>query len=70
MIKKLLDFIQNDLWKVETDGLPKSKSFWIQQLRIFVLAARGFNEDNILLRASGLLFYTNKLRVISRVSPR
>jgi membrane protein len=58
MIKKLLEFIQNDLWKVETDGLPKSKSFWIKQLRIFVLAARGFNEDNILLRASGLTFYT------------
>jgi membrane protein len=58
MIKKLIDFIKNDLWKVETDGLPKSKLFWIQQLRIFVLAGRGFNEDNILLRASGLTFYT------------
>ncbi len=58
MIKKFIDFIQNDLWKLETDDLPKSKSFWIQQLRIFVLASRGFNEDNILLRASGLTFYT------------
>jgi membrane protein len=58
MIKKITHFITNDLWKADVDEMSKSRFFLVQQLRIFVLAIRGFNEDNILLRASALTFYT------------
>jgi len=58
MIKKLAHFITHELWKVEADESSKSRNFLIHQLRIFVLAARGFNEDNLMMRASGLTFYT------------
>ncbi len=58
MIKKLTHFIANDLWKLDVDEMSKSRFLLIQQLRIFVLAIRGFNENSIMLRASGLTFYT------------
>ena len=58
MIKKITHFITNDLWKADVDEMSKSRFFLVQQMRIFVLAIRGFNEDNILLRASALTFYT------------
>jgi len=58
MIKKLTHFIANDLWKLDVDEMSKSRFLLIQQLRIFVLAIRGFNVNNIMLRASGLTFYT------------
>ena len=58
MIKRITKFISIDLWRLDVDDLSKSKFFLIQQLRVFVLAYRGFNEDNVLLRASALTFYS------------
>ncbi len=39
-------------------GRPAGKIFFIKQLRIFLLAFRGFAEDKVQLRASALTFYT------------
>ena len=50
MIKKLTHFIANDLWKLDVDEMSKSRFLLIQQLRIFVLAIRGFNENSIMLQ--------------------
>jgi len=39
-------------------NLPRAKSFFIKQLRIIVLAVRGFGEDKCKFRASALTFFT------------
>ena len=53
-VKRLNDAI----WHTSLSELSKRKSFLIKQLRIIVLAARGFASDNVQLRASALTLYT------------
>jgi len=55
---KIINFIENDIWRIRSKNTPRSKSFFIRQLRILILAVRGFFEDNCLLRASALTFYS------------
>jgi membrane protein len=57
-VKKGIHFLEKDIWKIPLRELPKGKSFLIRQLRILLLAFRGFNEDNVTLRASALTYYT------------
>ena len=57
-ISKIIDFIRVDIWRIRLDDLPFKKSFFIKQLRIFLLTLRGFDQDKCLLRASALTFYT------------
>jgi membrane protein len=47
-----------DIWRIRLVDLPFGKSFLIKQLRIIILAFRGYDEDRCLLRASSLTFYT------------
>ena len=58
MIKKLIDFIKTDIWRLSLRKLSRRKSFIIKQLRIVLLAFRGFDEDKCQLRASALTFYS------------
>lgn len=58
MLEKVTKFFDKDLWRIDIEEMSKSKFFLIQQLRIFVLAYRGFSEDQINTRASALTFYT------------
>ena len=53
-VKKLNDYI----WHTPLSELSRRKSFFIKQLRIVVLAARGFSNDDVQLRASALTFYS------------
>lgn len=49
----------NDLiWNTSISEVSRGKSFLIKQLRIIVLAARGFMNDRVQLRASALTLYT------------
>ena len=57
-LDKIVKFIGTDIWRIRTGTLRGSHSFWITQLRIFLLAFRGFNEDKCQLRASALTFYS------------
>jgi len=57
-ISKFFAFIRIDIWRIRLDDLPFGKSFLIKQLRMIILAFRGYNEDRCLLRASSLTFYT------------
>lgn len=57
-IKQAIEFVERDLWKIPLKQLPPRKSFWIKQLRIFVLAVRQFQEDNLHIRASSLTYFT------------
>jgi membrane protein len=54
LIKRLNDAI----WRTPLSELSRGKTFIFKQLRIIVLAARGFSNDKVQLRASSLTFYS------------
>jgi len=58
IIKELINFITVDIWRIPLRELPKTKSFFIKQLRIILVALRGFSENKVQLRASALTFYS------------
>lgn len=51
-------FFEQDIWKISIKDKHPVFSFFVKQVRIFLIAIRGFNEDKIQLRASALSFYT------------
>lgn len=53
-VKRLNEMI----WHSPKKGLSKWESYIYKQLRILVLAGRGFNNDKVQLRASALTFYS------------
>lgn len=57
-LSKFVQFLQTDIWRIRASKLPGRKSFWIRQLRIILLAIRGFDEDKCQLRASALTFFS------------
>lgn len=57
-IVKAYQFVLTDVWKIHPDDLSWKKSFLLKQLRIILLTVRGFHNDNCLLRASALTFYS------------
>jgi len=46
------------IWHTPLSEISKGKTFIVRQLRIVVLAARGFSNDKVQLRASALTFYS------------
>ena len=54
--KILIEFLTVGIWKMPLYEAPRVKSFLIKQLRIIMLALRGFSEDKVSLRASALTF--------------
>ena len=58
LFKHLNNFINKKLWQLRLDKLDKKRGFLLKQLRIFILAIKGFNEDKCLLKASALTYYT------------
>jgi len=58
MIKNFILFLKVDIWRIRTKKLSSVKSFWIRQLRVFLLSIRGFDEDKCQLRASALTFFS------------
>jgi membrane protein len=57
-ISNFFSFIRADIWRIRLADLPFGKSFVIRQLRIIILAIRGYDEDKCFVRASSLTFYT------------
>lgn len=55
---KIIDFIRVDIWRIRVKDIPRSRYFFIKQLRILLLAIRGFVKDKCPLRASALTFYS------------
>lgn len=58
MISKIGRFITTDIWRIRLSTVSRKRSFFIKQLRIILLAIRGFDEDKCQLRASALTFYS------------
>jgi membrane protein len=57
-IRSFIDFITHGIWRIRLGTLPRNRSFLLKQLRIIILAFRGFAEDKCYLRASALTFYS------------
>ena len=52
------EFLQTGIWRVHRKNFPGIKGVLLHVLRIFILTARGFQNDDCILRASALTFYT------------
>jgi membrane protein len=50
--------LNNIIWNAPLSEISKGKTFLVRQVRIIVLAARGFYNDKVELRASALTFYS------------
>jgi membrane protein len=57
IIEKVMK-INDAVWHTSLSEISKGKSFIFKQLRIIILAARGFYTDKVQLRASALTLYT------------
>lgn len=58
MLKKVREFLEKDIWHLSLKGKGRGLKIIIQELRVFILAIRGFAEDKVQMRASALTFYT------------
>ena len=58
MLSKVIRFLKTDIWRIRIKSYSPSRSFLLRQLRIVVLAVRGFDEDKCKFRASALTFYS------------
>jgi membrane protein len=58
MKQRIINFITRDIWRINISKIPKNRFFIIRNMRIAILALRGFNEDKCSLRSSALTFYT------------
>ncbi len=56
-VRKISDFLSTNLWYIRIDKLDKRRGFFVRQLRVLMLAVKGFNEDRCLTKASALTFY-------------
>ena len=56
--KRIIKFIREEVWMVELSKYPRFASYLIRQLRIILLALRGFQKNRINLHASALTFYS------------
>lgn len=57
-ILDLLKRFNHIIWNTPLSEISKGKTFIFKQLRIIVLAARGFSNDKVSMRASALTFYS------------
>ena len=58
MITKIRNFFTKDIWTIPLKGIHPGRVFLIKYIRIFILALKGFAEDNVQLRASALTLYS------------
>ncbi len=57
-IKSAYQFVMTDVWRIHSGDLSFKKLFFLEQLRIIILTIRSFRNDNCVLRASALTFYS------------
>jgi len=53
-----MNFLSQGVWSMRLKDLSGSRYFLMRQLRIYLLAIKGFYEDKCQLRASALTFYS------------
>jgi membrane protein len=58
LYSKVIHFLQKGIWRISFKEMPKHMVIMIKQLRIVLLAFRGYREDKVSLRSSALTFYS------------
>jgi len=58
LAKKSVEFVSEKLWKIRLNKVDKRQGIFIKQLRVFSLAIKEFRDDNCLVTATALTFYT------------
>jgi len=58
LITSVVEFITTRIWKIRLSKVSKGQGYLIRQLRVITLAVKGFNQDNCLVAATALTFYT------------
>ncbi len=58
MLHRLIHYLTVGIWRIPSATLSGRKLFVLQQLRVVVLAVKGFHRDQCMLRASALTLYT------------
>lgn len=58
MVARAIKFLKTDIWRMRLKDYPRSKSFFLKNLRIVLLAGRGFIEDKCKFRASALTYFS------------
>ena len=58
MLSRFINFIKTDIWRIRLKDHSGTKPFFIRQLRIILLAIRGYAEDKCKFRASALTFFS------------
>ncbi|MEN8256040.1 MAG: YihY/virulence factor BrkB family protein [Verrucomicrobiota bacterium] len=57
-IKRFLEFLQHDLWRIDLVHDSKLRSFGVETLRVTHLVLKGVKDDNCKLHASALTYAT------------
>ena len=58
MLSRVIDFVTRDIWRIRLTNYSPAQSFLIRQLRVIILAIRGYAEDKCKFRASALTFFS------------
>ena len=58
MISAMIQFATHGIWEIRLKDLSPVRAFLVKDLRVLVLALRGFFRDKCLLRASALTSYS------------
>jgi membrane protein len=57
-INRTVTYLEKDIWRIPLDSISGRQAYFIRQLRILSLALRGFFDDEIIMRASALTYFT------------
>ena len=57
-ISDLIQFVDVDIWRLKLDTIPKRQGIIYKQIRVLVLAIKGFARDEVGLKSSALTYFT------------
>lgn len=58
MLNKIRVFLKEEVWSHDLTSKSKRRIFMIRQLRVYILAIKGFFEDRAAVRAAALTYFT------------
>ncbi len=58
MLKKIKNFFREEIWSHDLSTKSARRSFVIRQVRIYILAFKGFFEDRATVKAAALTYFT------------
>lgn len=57
-VKSVRKFFNDGIWQINQNKLNRSTRFFLKQLKTIIIALKGFAEDNCVVRASALTYFT------------